>query len=269
MGASGGTPLCRARGGSGAHMISRIVAFALQQRFITLAMVLVLTAAGIVSFSRLPIEAYPDVADVEVDVITLWPGHAAEEVERHITLQLEKELNGIAGVTFLRSFSNFGLSNVRILFADGTDNYWARQQVQERIAQAEIPADAHPQLGPLASVIGEVYRYTLHAKTMPLVELKALQDWVLERELRSVPGAVREGGKKQHDEMLPVVPAGEEMRPYYSRDRLVSTTVATVMRNLVEGALLLTVLLSLFLYNMLAALIVALVIPLSLLFAFV
>src|SRR5213594_2168871 len=126
MGASGGTPLRRARGGSGAHMISRIVAFALQQRFITLAMVLVLTAAGIVSFSRLPIEAYPDVADVEVDVITLWPGHAAEEVERHITLQLEKELNGIANVTFLRSFSNFCLSNIRVLFAKSSCPSWTR-----------------------------------------------------------------------------------------------------------------------------------------------
>src|SRR5438445_5228670 len=184
-------------------MIDRIVAFALRQRFVTLAMVLLVTAGGIVSFARLPIEAYPDVADVEVDVITLWPGHAAEEVERHITLQLEKELNGIANVTFLRSFSNFGLSNIRLLFADGTDNYWARQQVQERIAQAEIPADAKPGLGPLASVIGEVYRYTLESKTVPLVELKALQDWVLEREFRSVPGVVDVvswgGGIKQYE----------------------------------------------------------------------
>ncbi|HKD00237.1 MAG TPA: efflux RND transporter permease subunit, partial [Methylomirabilota bacterium] len=183
-------------------MIARIVAFALHQRFVTLAMIVLLTGAGIVSFARLPIEAYPDVADVEVDVITLWPGHAAEEVERHITLQLEKELNGIARVTFLRSFSNFGLSNIRVLFADGTDNYWARQQVQERIAQAEIPADAKPGLGPLASAIGEVYRYTLHAPSMPLVELKALQDWVLEREFRSVPGVVDVvswgGGIKQY-----------------------------------------------------------------------
>ena len=374
-------------------MISRIVAFALQQRFITLAMVLVLTAAGIVSFSRLPIEAYPDVADVEVDVITLWPGHAAEEVERHITLQLEKELNGIANVTFLRSVSNFGLSNIRVLFADGADNYWARQQVLERIAQAEIPADARPQLGPLASVIGEVYRYTLHSRETPLIELKALQDWVLEREFRSVPGvvdvvswgggikqyqitvepsrlraynltlkqvfdavsannanaggsyirdgqyalmvrgiglvqslgdlenivvaaqkgtpvrvrdvgqvaighairfgvlgrdheddlvqgivlmrkgenpgAVLAGVKKKLDEIRPLLPAGVTISPYYSRDRLVTTTVATVMRNLVEGALLVTVLLSLFLYNVRAALIVAVIIPLSLLFAFV
>jgi heavy metal efflux system protein len=374
-------------------MISRIVAFALRQRFITLAVVLFLTAAGIVSFARLPIEAYPDVADVEVDVITLWPGHAAEEVERHITLQLEKELNGIARVTFLRSFSNFGLSNIRVLFADGADNYWARQQVLERIAQAEIPADAKPQLGPLASVIGEVYRYTLHSKDTPLIELKALQDWMLEREFRSVPGvvdvvswgggikqyqitvepsrlraynltlkqvvdavsannanaggsyirdgqyalmvrgiglvqslgdlenivvaaqkgtpvrvrdvgqvaighairfgvlgrdheddlvqgivlmrkgenpgAVLAGVKKKLDEIRPLLPAGVTISPYYSRDRLVTTTVTTVMRNLVEGALLVTILLSLFLYNVRAALIVAIIIPLSLLFAFV
>src|SRR5256886_17518649 len=131
MGASGGTPLRRGGGGSGAHMTSRTVAFALQQRFTTLAIVLVLTAAGIVSFSRLPIEAYPDVADVEVDVITLWPGHAAEEVERHITLQLEKELNGIANVTFLRSVSNFGLSNIRVLFADGAEI--GRASCRERV----------------------------------------------------------------------------------------------------------------------------------------
>src|SRR6059036_777398 len=183
-------------------MIARVVAFALHQRFITLALALLLTAGGIVSFHRLPIEAYPDVADVEVDVISLWPGHAAEEVERHITLQLEKELNGIANVTFLRSFSNFGLSNIKILFADGTDNYWSRQQVLERITQADIPADAKPQLGPLASPIGEVYRYTLESRTMPLVDLKAYQDWVLEREFLKVPGVADViswgGGIKQY-----------------------------------------------------------------------
>lgn len=155
-------------------MIQRLIHFALHQRFITLALALLLTAGGIVSFKRLPIEAYPDVADVEVDVITIWPGHAAEEVERLVTIALEKELNGIASVIFLRSTSIFGLSNIHVLFADGTDNYWARQQVQERAAQAELPQDARPQLGPLASVIGEVYRYTLESKSMPLVELKAL-----------------------------------------------------------------------------------------------
>src|SRR5207244_12753554 len=141
----------------------------LHQRFVTLALALVLTAGGIVAFHRLPIEAYPDVADVEVDVITLWPGHAAEEVERYITIQLEKELNGIAKVTFLRSFSNFGLSNIRILFADGTDNYWSRQQVLERITQADIPAEAKRQLGPLAPPIAAVYGYPPESRRMPLV----------------------------------------------------------------------------------------------------
>src|SRR5215468_4545810 len=183
-------------------MIERVISFSLRQRFIILALAVLLTIGGIVSFHRLPIEAYPDVSDVEVDVITLWPGHAPEEVEKLLTIALEKELNGIARVTFLRSFSNFGLSNIRVLFADGTDSYWARQQVQERVSQAEIPADAKPQLGPLASAIGEVYRYTLRSGTMPLVELKALQDWTLERELKQVPGVVDivswGGGLKQY-----------------------------------------------------------------------
>src|SRR2546428_5327206 len=140
-------------------MIEGLIAFALRQRFITLALVLLLTIGGIVSYHRLPIEAYPDVGDVKVEVITLWPGHAAEEVERLITIPLENELNGIANVTFLRSDTLFGLSNIRVLLADGTDDYWARQQAQERIAQAALPADAKPALGPLSSVIGEIYRY--------------------------------------------------------------------------------------------------------------
>src|SRR5262247_1597425 len=183
-------------------MITRLVAFALHQRFITLALAFLLTVGGIIAYHRLPIEAYPDVADVEVDVITIWTGRAAEEVERLITIPLEKELNGIAGVTFLRSVSNFGLSNIRIIFADGTDKYWSRQQVQERLAQAELPSDAHPTLGPLASVIGELYRYTIESTSVPLVELKAIQDWTLEREFRKVPGVVDViswgGGIKQY-----------------------------------------------------------------------
>src|SRR5258705_4189274 len=374
-------------------MITRLVAFALQQRFITLALALLLAAGGIVSFSRLPIEAYPDVADVQVDVITIWPGHAAEEVERLITIALEKELNGIANVTFLRSISNFGVSNIRAVFADGTDNYWARQQVTERLGQADLPSDAKPQLGPLSSVIGEVYRYTLESQTMPLSETKALMIWDLEREFRKVPGVVDVvswgGGIKQFqitvdpallraynltlkqvfdavaannsnaggsylrqgefalmirgiglvqstkdienivvtavkgtpvrvrdigqvgigtairfgvlrrdheddlvqgivlmrkgenpgaviagvrtkiEDLQKLLPAGVELKPYYSRDRLVKTTVTTVLRNLVAGPGLVVLLLTLFLYNLRAALIVTLTIPLSLLFAFI
>ena len=139
---------------------------------------------------------------MKVEVITLWPGHAAEEVERLITIPLENELNGIADVTFLRSDTLFGLSNIKVIFADGTDNYWARAQAQERISQADLPGDAKPALGPLSSVIGEVYRYTLESKTMPLLELKALQTWVLEREFRKIPGVADVvscgGGTKQY-----------------------------------------------------------------------
>src|ERR1700739_1810697 len=106
-----------------------------------MALTVLLIAGGALASHRLPIEAYPEVADVQVDVITVWPGHAAEEVERLITIALEKEPKGIAGITCLRSISNFGISNIRAVFADGTDNYWARQQVIERIAQAELPSD--------------------------------------------------------------------------------------------------------------------------------
>ena len=102
-------------------MIGKIVAFALHQRFVIMALAVLLVVAGTVSYYRLPIEAYPEVADVQVDVITVWPGHAAEEIERLITIALEKELNGIAGITFLRSISTFGISNIRAVFADGTD----------------------------------------------------------------------------------------------------------------------------------------------------
>src|SRR5258706_15785703 len=121
-------------------MIERIIGFALRQRFITVALALILTIGGIAAYSRLPIEAYPDVGDVKVEVITLWPGHAAEEVERLITIPLENEVNGMANVTFLRSDPLFGLSNIRVLFADGTDDYWARQQVQERLGGPAAPS---------------------------------------------------------------------------------------------------------------------------------
>src|SRR5215471_12812040 len=207
-------------------VILRIVDFALRQRLVILALALLLVAGGIIAFNRLPIEAYPDVADVEVDVITLWPGHAPEEIERFITIPIENELNGIARVTFLRSISIFGLSNIRVLFLDGTDNYWARQQVQERITQVDLPADVKPGLGPLASVIGEVYRYTLESKTMPLVELKALQDWFLEREFRKVPGVADVvswgGGIKQYQVMIDP----ERLRAYNLTLKQVSDAVS-------------------------------------------
>jgi cobalt-zinc-cadmium resistance protein CzcA len=216
-------------------MIGRVISFALHHRFITLALALLLVGFGIVSFYRLPIEAYPDVGDVKVEVITLWPGHAVEEVERLITLPLENELNGIAHVTFLRSDTLFGLSNIKVLFYDGTDDYSARQQARERIAQASLPADAKPALGPLSSVIGEIYWYTLESKTVPLSELKAIQDWVLEREFKKVSGVADVvswgGGTKQYQ--IHMDPA--RLRAYNLTLKQVFDTVANNNSNAGSG----------------------------------
>src|SRR5512137_2580385 len=114
-------------------MIHKIVQTALRQRFVVLVMVGVLVIAGIISFRRMPVEAYPDLSPPMVEIITQWPGHAAEEVERLITVPIEVEMNGIPRMTVLRSISLYGLSDVRITFHDGTDNYFARQRVFERI----------------------------------------------------------------------------------------------------------------------------------------
>lgn len=159
---------------------------------------------GINAFRELPIEAYPDVGDPWVQVITQWPGHAPEEVERQITIPIEREMGPVAKKTMIRSVSIAGLSVVTLIFEDSTDSALARQQVLEHLSAAEIPDGASPELGPLASPIGEIMRYRLVncARTRtkectdedakiaprPLLELKDLQDWVVSRELLGVPG---------------------------------------------------------------------------------
>ena len=167
-------------------MINRIVHFALHQRILILVAAVVLLLWGTFSFTQLPIEAYPDVMNTQVQVITQWPGHAAEEVEKLITVPLETSLNGVPRVTSLRSRSLFGLSVVYLIFEDGVDDYFARQQVMERVAAANIPQNVQPALSPLASATGEIYRYTVVGA--PLTELKTLEDWTLEREFKSIPG---------------------------------------------------------------------------------
>jgi cobalt-zinc-cadmium resistance protein CzcA len=373
-------------------MINRLIAFSLDQRLVVLALTLLLVGWGIVAFERLPIEAYPELSDVQVQVICLFPGHAAEEVEKFVTIPIENELNGTPRLTAVRSTSIFGLSVVRAIFEDYTDDYFARQQVLERLHLVQLPPGVEADLGPLSGSIGEILRYTLTSDTLNLVELKALQDWVLEREFRQVPGVVDVvswgGGLKQyqvqldaaklkqhdltfkqvfdalaasnanaggsyiqqgdyaymvrgigllsslddinnvmvvardgtpvrikdigqavighgirlgvlgrdHDDDLvqgiilmrkgenasevlervkaklrslhDLLPAGVAIHPYYDRSRLVATTVHTVEKNLLEGALLVGLILMVFLGNVRSALIVASTIPLSLLFAF-
>src|SRR5574337_1955845 len=120
-------------------MIHRIVQAALRQRFLVLMFTAFLTAAGIVSFQRMPVDAYPDLSPPQVELITQWPGHAAEEVERLVTLPLELEMNGVPRMVVMRSISLYGLSDVTLTFEESTDDYFARQVVFERLAQAELP----------------------------------------------------------------------------------------------------------------------------------
>src|SRR5208283_5366560 len=144
-------------------VIHRIVASSLRQRFLVILMTLVLTGAGTWSLNRLSVDAYPDLSPPMVEVITQWPGHAAEEVERLITVPVEVEMNGTPRMTLLRSISLYGLSDVILTFSDGTDNYVARQQVFNRIPDLSLPNSVTPSVSPLFSPSGLIYRYVLQS----------------------------------------------------------------------------------------------------------
>ncbi|HTS88615.1 MAG TPA: CusA/CzcA family heavy metal efflux RND transporter [Gemmatimonadales bacterium] len=168
-------------------MLRRIIRFALRQRLLVLGATLLLVVMGIRAFEALPVEAFPDVEDVHVEVITQWPGHAAEEIEKLVTLPIERQMNGLPGLTNLRSISMFGLSDVTMTFEDGTTDYFARSQALEQLQNVVTPAGVTPTLGSLSNSIGEIYRYTVRGDR-PLTELKALEDWVVEPAFRTVPG---------------------------------------------------------------------------------
>jgi cobalt-zinc-cadmium resistance protein CzcA len=173
-------------------MIRRLVDFALKNRFLILAIALLLFAWGAVSFHQLPVEAYPDVADNYVEIITQWAGISAEQIEQQVTIPLEIVMNGIPGVAHLRSFSIFGLSDLKLIFDDGTDNGWNRERVLERLTQVNLPPGVSPQMGTDWSPVGQIYFFTLHS-TNPqydVMELKSIEDWVVEKSLKSVPDIV-------------------------------------------------------------------------------
>ncbi len=173
-------------------MIRRLVDFALKNRFLVLAIALLLFAWGAVSFHQLPVEAYPDVANNYVEIITQWPGISAEQIEQQVTIPLEIVMNGIPGVAHLRSFSIFGLSDLKLIFDDGTDDGWNRERVLERLAQVSLPPGVTPQMGTDWSPVGQIYFFTLRS-TNPqydVMELKSIEDWVVEKNLKSVPDIV-------------------------------------------------------------------------------
>lgn len=179
------------------RIIDSFVNGALKGRYLTLGLNVLLVLAGVVAWQLLPIEAYPELANPQVRVITLLPGKGAEEVERLITVPLEKEMNGIPNQTALRSLSLYGLSVVISTFSDGTSTNVVRQQVLERIGEADLPEEAQPHLEPDVGSLREIYRYSLHSTHYSPMGLRAIQQWELEKLFRQVPGVigvVSEGG---------------------------------------------------------------------------
>ena len=175
-------------------MIHHIVQFALRQRFLVLVLTALVIIAGVLSLRRMPVDAYPDLSSPRVEIVSQWPGHAAEEVERLVTLPLEAEMNGVPHMEYLRSISLYGLSDVIMTFQENTDDYFARQVVFERIGNAQLPSGVMPGLSPLFSPSGLVYRYVLESPDRTPQQLKTIEDWVVERAFKSVPGVADDSG---------------------------------------------------------------------------
>src|SRR6266446_282411 len=375
-------------------MIKKTVYFALHQPLFLIMMAILFVAGGVVAFKSLPIEAFPDVSDIQVAVITLFPGHAPEEVEKQVTIPLEIALSGLPHQVRLFSHTQFGLSYIMLTFDDAVNDYFARQQVQERLQGMDLPSGVQPQLAPLSTAIGEIYRYRLRGDQFTPRELRTIEDWTVERQFKMTPGVAdvvsfggsikqyevnpnlarmkaynipmqqlftalgrgnanagggyveqgeqqflirgigllrasedignivvverngtpvlikdlaqvkinampRQGivGQDDEDDIVTgiilmrkgenpslvlkgvkakvealnksVLPKGMQIVPFYDRTWLIHTTLKTVFKNLLEGALLVTGVLYLFLGNVRAAGIVAIMIPLSLLATFI
>lgn len=169
-------------------MIDRLIDVAVNRRFATLVVTALFALFGVHTLSKLKIEAFPDVTNVQVMVISLYPGQAAEEVEKQVTIPVERALFGTPRVLVQRSITSFGLSQVIVTFEDGVDIYFARQQVAERLASAEVPNGVTPELGPNDTPVGQIYQYTLESDHHSPSELRSWQDWVLEKEIKRVPG---------------------------------------------------------------------------------
>jgi cobalt-zinc-cadmium resistance protein CzcA len=173
-------------------MIRGLVDFALNNRILVIAFALLLFIWGAISFKQLPVEAYPDVANNYVEIITQWPGITAEQMEQQVTIPIEIGMNGIPHLESLRSFTLFGLSAVKLTFDDESQNDWNREKALERLSQVTLPPGVSPQIGTDWSPVGQIYFFTLRS-TNPaydVMELKSLEDWVVEKQFKSVPNVV-------------------------------------------------------------------------------
>ena len=169
-------------------MIAKLLRLALHQRFLSILMGLLLVGIGLWAFKQLSIEAYPDISDTQVVVITLYPGHAAEEIEQQVSVPVERALNSVPSVIARRSRTIFGLSVVELTFEYGTDDYFARQVVLEKLRDAALPDGVTPKLGPMSTPIGEVFKYTLEGPGYDSRQLREIEDWTIEPRLLQVPG---------------------------------------------------------------------------------
>src|SRR6185369_9662250 len=169
-------------------MIEGLLRASLQARLFVVIMAVAVAAGGWYAYSNLTIEAFPDPTDTQVHVITLYSGQPSEEIERRVSIPLERALNGTPGLFRLRSISLFGLSLVTLTFDDGVELLQARQRVLERLREAELPEGVQPDLGPMATPIGEVYRYTLEGPGADPMELRTLQDWIVRPGILRAPG---------------------------------------------------------------------------------
>ena len=168
--------------------MEKIVKLIIHNRWLIITCFLLVAAIGVYSWFQLPIDAYPDIADVTVQISTQVPGLAAEEMEQQITIPLERELNGIPGLQTMRSRNAFGISIIILVFKDGVDDYWARQRVRERVNDVDLPFSAKPELNPLTSPTGEVCRYVVESKTHSLRELTDIQKWIIIPRIKQVEG---------------------------------------------------------------------------------
>ncbi len=169
-------------------MIHKLIATALRQRFVVIAAALATLVAGAWAFRQAPVDAYPDLSPPKVELVTQWPGHASEEVERLITIPLEIACNGAPGLHIQRSVSLYGLSDINLIFDYKTDPYFNREQIFQRMADAELPDGTAPSMTPLFSPSGLIYRYVLDSPDRSPQELKVLQDWTIYRRYKAIPG---------------------------------------------------------------------------------
>jgi cobalt-zinc-cadmium resistance protein CzcA len=191
------------------NFIKNIIYFSLKHRYFVFFMTGVLVVLGIWSYSNTPIETFPDVTNTQIIIIAQWPGRSAEEVEKMITIPMETVLNSVQKKANLRTTSSFGLSYVRIIFDDDVDDAFARQQVLSRLGNADLPDGVKPEVEPPYGPTGEIFRYTLRSKVKSIHELTAIQDWVLDRQFKSIPGVadVNSFGGEEKDYEVSVNPA--------------------------------------------------------------